>query len=403
MAKKLFLRSFTGPSVIAEEMKEIGVCEEGVDIMVPKSRHLVFFARDLDPRGANILKQEMLAVGGDAAISYHAVTDWTRETDAHVIGTERQLRIALAKLRRQPFGLMEIARELESGIDNLANPAERTLRIGRHDVELGSGTRIMGVLNVTPDSFSDGGRFCDPDEAIEHAKTLAGQGADIIDIGGESTRPGADPVSSDEELGRVLPVIEGLRDLQVPVSIDTRKPEVAARAVGAGAGMVNLVGGLRSDEMAELVAEMGVPVVLMHMQGEPASMQDDPSYRDVMDDIVDDLASQMERAAASGVDAGNIIVDPGIGFGKSVDHNLAILKRLGELRILGAPIILGASRKSFIGKLTGAEVGDRLEGSLAAAVLATVEGADILRVHDVAETKRALAVADAVLARRRDG
>jgi dihydropteroate synthase len=397
MPRKLYLRSITDPGVIASEMEEIGVCEDGIDIMVPKSRHFIFMVRALDPRAANILKQEMLAVGGDAAISYHAVTDWTKETDAHIIGSERQLRIALGKLKKQPFGLKELSVELETGLEHLAKPPTRDLTISGHGISIGRRTLIMGVLNVTPDSFSDGGQYRDADAAIRHAENMMEKGADIIDVGGESTRPGADSVSSDEELERVIPVIRGLTGLNVPISIDTRKPEVAAKAIEAGAGMVNLVGGLRSDGMAKLIAEHGVPVALMHMQGEPSSMQDDPSYRNVMDDIVEDLAGQIKTAVKAGIQRDNVMVDPGIGFGKSVDHNLDILKRLGELRILGAPIILGASRKSFIGKLTGAEAGERLEGSLAAAVLAAVEGADILRVHDVGETKKALAIADSVL------
>lgn len=398
MTRKIYIRSGTASDVIAREMREIGVCEEGVGIMVPKSRHFIFMVRELDPRGANILKQEMLAVGGDAAISYHAITDWTKTTDAHIIGTERQLGIALQKLRTQPFGLKELSVEMEKGLGYLAKPVMSILEVAGKELTVGERTLLMGVLNLTPDSFSDGGKFLDTDAAVKRARTMLAEGADIIDVGGESTRPGAEPVGVEEELDRVIPVIKALANHEALISIDTRKPDVAAKAVDAGAGMINLVGGIRDAAMTRTVAEKGVPVILSHMQGEPATMQNDPSYRDIMDDIVDDLGGQIDLAVVSGIARERIIVDPGIGFGKTTQHNLEILRRLSELTILGAPILIGTSRKSFIGKITGAEVDDRLEGSLASAVLAVAKGADIVRAHDVRETSRALAVADSILA-----
>lgn len=394
--RKLYLRSCTDSDVISREMGEIGVCQEGIDIMAPKSRQFIFMARDLDPRAANILKQEMLAVGGDAAISYHAISDLTKETDAHIIGTERQISIANEKLKCQPFGLKELAAEIECALNNLARPLKSNLNCGGKELAIGERSLIMGVLNVTPDSFSDGGQFLDKDAAINHARTMIEQGADIIDVGGESTRPGAEPVSAEIELERVIPVIKALSG-NILLSIDTRKPEVARKAIEAGACMVNLVGGIRDEETGKLIAEKEIPAILMHMLGEPASMQTDPQYDDVMDDIAGHLADQIETAIGLGIKAEKIIVDPGIGFGKTTIHNLEIMKRLGELRILGCPILIGASRKSFIGKITGAEANDRLEGSLAAAVLAAAKGAHILRVHDVKETKRALAVADSII------
>ena len=260
--------------------------------------------------------------------------------------------------------------------------------------------KIMGVVNVTPDSFSDGGRFLDPDRAAEHARGLVADGADLLDVGGESTRPGARGVSADEELARVGPVIERLRDVGVPVSIDTSKATVAEAALDSGASMVNDVTALRADQdLASMCADRDCEVVLMHMQGTPRTMQESPTYRDVVDDVRAFLAERIEFAAGQGVDVERIWVDPGIGFGKTADHNLELLRRLGELRALGRPIVIGASRKSFIGRLTGRDVTRRLGGTIASGVLAVRAGADVLRVHDVAEHVEALRVAEALLAK----
>ncbi len=255
----------------------------------------------------------------------------------------------------------------------------------------------MGVVNVTPDSFSDGGRYLDAQAAITHGEELLRDGAEILDVGGESTRPGAEPVGEAEELRRVVPVVEALAR-QGAVSIDTSKAAVGAAAIYAGATMLNDVTALRGDAaMAELCAERGVGVVLMHMPGNPRTMQDDPRYGDVVDDVKAFLAERVEYALAAGIAEERIWLDPGIGFGKTLEHNLELLRRLGELRELGRPVVIGASRKSFIGKVDGSTVDERIGGSLASAVLAAAEGADVLRVHDVAETAQALAVTSAIL------
>jgi dihydropteroate synthase len=257
--------------------------------------------------------------------------------------------------------------------------------------------KLMGVVNVTPDSFSDGGQYFDQAAAIRHGEELVGDGAAILDVGGESTRPGAEEVGEEEELRRVEPVVAGLAG-KATISIDTSKAAVAAAAIGAGAEIVNDVTALRGDpEMASLCAERGVGVVLMHMPGNPRTMQDDPRYEDVVDDVKAFLAERVEFAVAAGIDEERIWVDPGIGFGKTLEHNLELLRRLGELRELGRPLVIGTSRKSFIGKVDGSEVEDRIGGSIATSVLAAVEGADVLRVHDVAEMAQALAVTNAVL------
>jgi dihydropteroate synthase len=258
--------------------------------------------------------------------------------------------------------------------------------------------KLMGVINVTPDSFSDGGAFLDPDDAVTHGKRLVSEGADILDIGGESTRPGADPVSEDEELWRVVPVLEGLRDANVALSIDTMKPEVARRAVEAGATIVNDVTAFRNaPEMAQLVAEAGAHTCLMHMLGEPRTMQLNPTYEDVVSEVKSFLEERLAFATSEGIPEDRVWLDPGIGFGKTVEHNLELLRRLDELVAIGRPIVIGTSRKSFLAKLTGRDVAGRLAGTIATNVLALERGATIFRVHDVAQVGDALKVAAATV------
>ena len=257
---------------------------------------------------------------------------------------------------------------------------------------------LMGVVNVTPDSFSDGGLYLDADRAIEHGRELAAQGAAILDVGGESTRPGADEVPAGEERRRTEPVVAALAADGLTVSIDTSKPAVAEAALDAGATIVNDVTALRADpEVAALCADRGASLILMHMQGTPRTMQDDPRYVDVVDDVRAFLAERIGVATAAGVPEGRIWVDPGIGFGKTLEHNLELLRRLGELRDLGRPIVVGTSRKSFIAKIDGSGVGDRTGGTIASSLFAWRAGADVLRVHDVAAMADAIRVADAVV------
>jgi len=260
----------------------------------------------------------------------------------------------------------------------------------------------MGIVNVTPDSFSDGGLFLDPDSAVAHGLALVGDGADILDVGGESTRPGAEAVDARAELERVMPVITGLRaGTSVPLSIDTSKAAVATAALDGGAAIVNDVTAFRADpEMAALCGERGCEVVLMHMQGRPRTMQLDPVYEDVVDEVRAFLAERIEAAVAEGVDENRIWIDPGIGFGKTLEHNLELLRRLGELRGLGRPIVIGTSRKRFLGAISGRGPDQRLGGSVASNVLALAAGAEVFRVHDVPAVRQALDVAEALLGRR---
>jgi dihydropteroate synthase len=259
-------------------------------------------------------------------------------------------------------------------------------------------TRLMGVVNVTPDSFSDGGLYLDPEAAIAHGRELAAAGAEILDVGGESTRPGAEAVPEEEELRRVAPVVRGLGATQAQISVDTSKAAVAAAALDAGAEIVNDVTALRGDPgMASLCAERGATVVLMHMRGEPRTMQDDPRYDDVVAEVKGFLGERLQAATAAGIAEEKVWLDPGIGFGKTAAHSMELLRRLGELRDLGRPLVIGTSRKSFIGRVDGSPAGERLGGTIASSVLAAAEGAEVLRVHDVAEVRQALAVATAIL------
>ncbi len=271
------------------------------------------------------------------------------------------------------------------------------LRIGARVFE-GSGPFVMGVLNVTPDSFSDGGRYAEPAAAVDRALRLAEEGADLLDLGGESTRPGSPPVPAEEEIRRVVPVLErlGARRYPLPISIDTSKHQVAREALRAGAALVNDVRGLADPRLAEVVAAAGVPVVLMHMRGTPADMQTRAAYGDVVAEVAEELRQAMARAAEAGVPAERTILDPGIGFAKKPEHSLELLARLGELRALGRPLLVGPSRKSFIGHVTGAPVEGRLPGTLAAVAAAVLAGAELVRVHDVAEGRQAARLAAAI-------
>jgi dihydropteroate synthase len=274
------------------------------------------------------------------------------------------------------------------------------LRIGTRLFE-GPGPFLMGVLNTTPDSFSDGGRYADPGAAEERALAMAAEGADLVDVGGESTRPGAPPVPVEEELRRVVPVVAGLRrrGFALPISVDTSKLEVARAALDAGADLVNDVQGLAAPGLAELVAERGVPAVVMHTRGTPAEMASLAAYDDVVGQVAAELSVALARAERAGVARDQLVLDPGIGFAKTAEQSLELLARLGELRALGCPLLVGPSRKSFIGKVAGASVEERLPGTLAAVAACVLAGVELLRVHDVGPARQAALVAAAIRAR----
>lgn len=380
-------------------LDEIAPSERGRAIMAPKLVHRVVRVDGLDARAANILKQNMLAVGGEVSLPREVFDYGRKDVSALISGTLKQFRLLIAKLKEQPFGLKVLAAELEEILEPSLRREERVLKLGGREYRLDERTLIMGVVNVTPDSFSDGGRFFAHQDAVEHGLRLVEEGADILDVGGESTRPGSDFISLDEELRRVIPVVERLAESAgVPVSIDTTKAEVARRALDAGCAMVNDISAMRLDAaMLPLVVERGVPFCLMHMQGMPKDMQVRPHYEDVVGEIAAFLRERAEAAVQAGADPSAVIVDPGIGFGKTLRHNLEILRRLPELKSLGYTLLLGTSRKSFIGMILDLPVEERLEGTAASVALGVAGGADIVRVHDVREMVRVARVADALV------
>ncbi len=377
------------PERARAELERIGADPAGVARMIDKAGFLAIRVEGLRAPAANILKQEMLSLGADAAVARGVVNGSVDRSDALILGTRKQVRRLVRKLRPQPFGLKALAAELQ---ELLARDEPREFRWHGGVLRLDGRPLVMGILNVTPDSFSDGGDYFDREAALDRALQMVDEGADLLDVGGESTRPGAPPVSQEEEERRVVPVIEHLAHrVGVPISVDTYKAAVARRAVEAGAALVNDVSGLRMDPaMAGTVAALGAGLVVMHMRGDPRTMQSDTRYADLVGEIFKALEESVDRAVEAGVDRARVWVDPGIGFGKSAEQNLVLLRRLGEFRSLACPVLVGASRKSFIGRTLGIEdPKDRLEGSLAAAVVAVWNGARILRVHDVRATRRA--------------
>ena len=383
-------------------MEEIGVDPGGIALMSPKGIGRALRLDGLSPWQANLLKQEMLSLGGEAAVHRGAIDCSAGSTDALLMGTAKHFRALLEKLSKQPPTMRRLGDEIGDALADY-NRRTFTLSLGSRSLELGRRTAVMGIVNVSPDSFYDGGRHFSAEKAVEHGLRLAGEGADILDVGGESTRPGAQPVEAGEEQERILPVIEGLAARSaVPVSVDTYKGSTARRALEAGAVMINDISGLSFDgQMARIAAEGGAALVVMHMRGEPRTMQKDPSYGNLMGEIVESLARSLETAAEGGVDPGQTVVDPGIGFGKTLEHNLHLISHLSELRSLGRPILAGPSRKSFTGAFGDLPPEERLEGTLAAVSLAIAGGAHLVRVHDVGAVRRAADVADAVC--RREG
>lgn len=365
----------------AAAIASVGADDYSIGRMARKAFIVPVLISDIDNRAAGILKQETISCGGEAAVSRDVAAFTRGLSRVLVMATPAQYERLLPKLKRQPFGLPLAGEALTAAL------AAATVRRGK-------APRVMGIVNVTPDSFSAGGIYHDPGAAVERALALIADGADIIDIGGESTRPGARPVPAAEELRRVVPVIRALRKKTAcAISVDTCKPVVARAALAAGADIVNDITGLRSSggAMAAVVARAKAGVVIMHMQGTPRTMQKAPHYRDIIADIYAFFEQRIAFAVHAGVRRDRIILDPGIGFGKTVAHNVELLRRLRAFEPLGFPVLVGASRKNFIGVLTGVDrPQERGAASVAAAVWAAGHGAAIVRVHDVRETCAAL-------------
>lgn len=375
---------------LCREFQGIGIePAEAVHFAAAAERRLVRLA-GVPARLAAQLRQEMRALGGEAV----APTGTSSATDVILVGSPQTLALLCERLAGMPGQSAELADALSALLRNLARPprflAGRSCRLPL------ARPLIMGILNVTPDSFSDGGRFCSVESALRRGLELAAEGADLIDVGGESTRPGATPVSAQEEIDRVVPVIEALRrEVALPLSVDTSKAAVASASVAAGAEFINDISGLRFDpEMAATAAATGAGLFLMHTRGRPDQMQAETHYADLLGEVVDYLQQGLMQAAAAGVPTEKLAVDPGIGFGKSAEGNLELLRRLPELQSLGRPVLLGTSRKSFIGRVIGrTEPEQRLAGTLATVALGVARGAQIFRVHDVRPARDAALMA----------
>jgi len=380
---------------VEEAMKKIGVSEDGIEIMREKGKFYGIKLEDIPLKAALLLKQEALAADMECALPWCTAALKCDTTDAILFGTERQFEILIEKMKKQPFKGKIIAEEMEESIENYCT-YEFEIKARNYRINVPP-VKIMGILNVTPDSFSDGGKYYTVENAVKRVHEMVREGADIIDIGGESSRPFSSPVSEEEELGRIIPVLENLDDLKVPISIDTYKPRVAEEALKRGASIVNDIYGLRKEGMAEVIKDYDAAVVIMHMKGEPKNMQLNPTYEDTVADIIRFLRNRIEFAISKGIEEDKIIIDPGIGFGKRVEDNLVILKNLNSFKSLGKPILIGTSRKSFIGKILNLDIEERLEGTIASNIVAVLKGASIVRVHDVKENIRAIKIAEAIM------
>jgi dihydropteroate synthase len=386
----------TNEEEATQEMGALGVDSTGIERMQGKTLHFNLKVEDIAPRTANLLKQEMLALGGDAAVDGRGLDCGIESTGTLLMGTQKQIEELALKLNQYPK-LDPLARSLRETLKHLSQE-DFSLRFRSRTLTLGRRTLLMGILNVTPDSFSDGGLYFDKEKAIAHGRRMMEEGADLIDIGGESTRPGSKPTPSEEEVKRVLPVIEGLaKQGGVPLSIDTCRSAVAQRAIDVGAEMINDISGLHGDPaLAQVAAKEEIPIILMHIRGTPETMQKDIHYESLFSEILLSLKESIEKAESAGVDPSQIVIDPGIGFGKTLEHNLLLIKHLSEFRVLGKPILLGTSRKSFIGKILNEEADQRLEGTLSTIAIGVLNGAHIIRCHDVLPAKKVMAVADAI-------
>lgn len=377
------------------ELERIGVHPEGVRIMAPKALFRVLKIYRLSPYHANVLKQEMLSLGAEAATAAGCIDCSRSESDVLLMGTLSHFRKLSEKLKLQPPSFHPMAQKILDAAEAPYPNRAFDWQIGSQKISLSNRILIMGILNVTPDSFSDGGRFFNHADATAQAEKMEEAGADILDIGGESSRPGSAPVPVDEELRRTLPVLQELLGKTVlPFSIDTCKAAVAEEAIRMGAVIVNDITALRGDPlMASLCAEKKVGVVLMHMQGDPKTMQVEPHYEDVVCEVSDFFEERINAAIAAGIEREAIVLDPGIGFGKKLEHNIALMRAIPVfIERHQRPLLLGLSRKRFIGELTGKNVEERLAGTIAAASFCALKGAAILRVHDVAECRDALKV-----------
>jgi len=395
--KNVRVLNLTNHNDLAQELARIGVDSKAWDIFSAKLENLTIKIEHLPAGLANILKQTALALGADCAQHCQIITGRKKFSDVILFANLRQLERIGERLSYQPFSGGKLGKEI-IGLVKRYRQKNLNLKIGNKIFDFTKRTYLMGILNITPDSFSDGGRYLDTGKAISRAEVIEAEGADLIDLGAESTRPGSKPITPKEELKRLIPVLKIIRKkLKIPISVDTYKSEVAKAVLSEGADMINDITGLNFDkQMPKIIAKFDVPCIIMHIKGKPKSMQKNPHYKDTTAEIYDYLAQSMSQAQAGGINPKKIIIDPGIGFGKRLEDNYMILRRLSELKSLGRPIMVGPSRKSFIGLTLNLPVGERLEGTIAASVMAIMQGANFLRVHDVAQVKRAAIMTDAI-------
>ena len=382
-----------------DALKAVEVDPYGIQAMLPKMVHLNILLEGVECKVANIIKQEMLSLGADAAVARDAAGCPISRTDVILMGTLEQIRRFIEKIAEQPFGMRGISEPIHEILSNLSLHSA-LLRTSRREIKVGERTLIMGIINVTPDSFFDGGRFTTSEMAVEEGIRMVEDGADMIDIGGESSRPGSDPIPVEEELRRAIPVIRGLAGrISVPLSVDTMKAAVARTALAEGAEIVNDISSMNYDnQMTKVVAEAGAAVILMHMRGMPKTMQTgDLIYRSLLGEVISFLKERIDTAVKGGIAPVQIMVDPGLGFGKSAMDNVRLIRHMNELTILGRPIVVGPSRKSFIGHVTGGTPQERIEGTAAAVTAAIMNGSRVIRVHDVKTMKKVAVMADALV------
>ena len=379
-----------------QELKQLGCDDAEASLIAPKARFYTFKLRRVPLALAMMIKQEAVAQCAAAALPGQAAELKPAEVDLLLMGTAQQLEKICFKLKIQNGEAARIGETIEDNLSRIGRRIREDFRLGRYRLPLGQRTLIMGILNLTPDSFSDGGIYNHVESAVNRARQMVNEGADIIDIGGESTRPGSKQISVEEELKRVMPVIEALNKdtrISVPLSIDTYKAQTARAALHAGVDMVNDVWGLKADpKMGAVVAEAGAAICLMHNRNST-------EYRDLVPDIIAELRESLTLARQSGIGDHRILIDPGIGFGKDVKQNIEIMRRLADFSCLGYPLLLGTSRKSMIGKTLDLPVHERLEGTAATVAYGIAAGAEVVRVHDVAEMKRVALMTDALVRR----
>jgi dihydropteroate synthase len=399
----LFLRSsetnahpidITSADDLRRHLSEIDISSEDITKIADTFLYCTIKLENVDTRAANLMKSYLETLGGGIAMRKEAHEYTVRETDVIISGSRNTLRLLAARLKGEPYGLDEVGAEIAA----CTTSANRVMSWGGRTLDFAHKTYVMGILNCTPDSFYPSSRTTTIKDALRTAHEMIEAGVDIIDVGGESSRPGSESVPRDEEIRRVIPVIQTLRgESEIIISVDTRKKDVAERALDAGADIINDISGLRhNDELARLVARRKVPIVLMHMRGAPKTMQKNPYYKNTISEILRELQPSIAAAIGAGIAPEMIIIDPGIGFGKRIQDNLRIIKELASLKSLSFPILVGLSRKGFIGEILDRPVEKRLIGTVTANTLAILNGANIIRVHDVADAVQMVKIIDSV-------